>query len=110
MYAQILAAFLLIPFGLATLMRGSDALNAGTSGAGEAGVMALSGAAMILSGVALLLGAVPAGALALMALSTATIVWARQRRRIMGAILLSELRGRAALLSAITVLIVAGWR
>jgi hypothetical protein len=111
MYAQILAAVLLIPLGLSTLMRGSDGLNAGKFGAGEAGTMAVAGAGMILSGIALLIGALVAGALALIALGAATVVWFRQRRRALGRRLQPrDLAGRTVLLSAITLLLIAGWQ
>jgi hypothetical protein len=111
MYAQILAAVLLIPLGLSTLMRGSDDLNRGVHGAGEAGTMAISGAGMILAGLALLLGALVAGVLALMALGAATVVWLRQRRRLLGRVPRpSEVAGRAALTGCIVLLLVAGMR
>ncbi|MBI2760550.1 MAG: hypothetical protein HYX51_03885 [Chloroflexi bacterium] len=110
MYAQILAALMLIPFGLSTLMRGSDGLNAGTFGVGEAGVMSLTGAGLILSGVALLMGAAAAGGLALIGLCIITVLWVRQRLRVMGTIRSGELAGRATLVCAITLLIFAGWR
>lgn len=111
MYAQILAAIVLIPFGLNTLMRGSDGLNRGHHGSGEAGTMALSGAGMILSGVALLLGALVAGVLAELALLAATIVWVRQRRRALGRLPnLSDSVGRLFAIASITALIVLGWQ
>jgi hypothetical protein len=111
MYAQILAAVLLIPLGLSTLMRGSDDLNRGLHGAGEGGAMALSGAGMILAGLALLLGALVAGVLALVALGTATVVWIRQRRRALGRTPRpSEMAGRAALTGCIVLLLIAGFR
>src|SRR5581483_10344748 len=111
MYAQILAAVLLIPLGLSTLMRGSDGLNRGAFGAGEAGTMAISGAGMILAGLALLLGAIAAAVLALLALGAASTVWLRQRRRLLGRVPgPSEMAGRVALTGAIVALLFAGLR
>ena len=110
MYAQILTAVLLIPFGLSTLQRGSEGLNKGRFGAGEAGAMALAGVVMILSGLALLMGAIAAGVPALAALLAATLVWARQRVRARGRLEPGELAGRAAWIGVIALLIVAGWR
>lgn len=111
MLAHLLAGLLLIPFGLSTLMRGSDGLNAGKFGAGEAGTMAVSGAGMVLSGVALLLGLLAAGALALLALAASTAVWLRQRRRLLGGRLHPRhIAGRGAWVAMIVFLIVAGWR
>jgi hypothetical protein len=110
-YAQILAGVLLIPFGLSTLMRGSDGLNRGTFGAGEAGTMAVSGAGMILSGIALFLGALAAGVLALIALAAATVVWLRQRQRALGRRLRpADVAGRAVLTGGIVLLLIAGWQ
>ena len=111
MYTQILAGLMLIPFGLSTLMRGSDGLNAGKFGAGEAGTMAVSGAGMILSGVGLLLGIVAAGLPALGALAAGNVVWVRQRRRSLGRLpRVGELGGRAVLVGAVVLLIVLDWR
>src|SRR6266508_4018366 len=111
MFAQVLAGLLLIPIGLSTLMRGSDGMNAGRHGAGEGGIMALSGAGMVLAGVALLLGVLVAGALAIIALVPATAVWIRQRRRSLGRRLrATDLAGRAAWLGVIVALVIAGWR
>lgn len=110
MYANILAAVLLIPFGLNTLMRGSDGLNAGQHGAGEAAVMSISGAGMILTGVALLMGALVAGFLAMIALVAATVVWLRQRRRALGGFRPGMLIGRLTWIGSIVGLILLGWR
>ena len=111
MYSHILVAVLLIPVGLGTMMRGSDGLNAGRFGAGEAGVMTVAGVGMVLSGLALLMGALVAGVLALLALAVGTAVWVRQRRRVLGGRLRpADLAGRAAFLAVVTLLIVAGWR
>jgi hypothetical protein len=111
MYAQILAAVMLIPLGLSTLMKGSDGLNRGAYGAGEAGTMAISGAGMILAGLALLLGALVAAVLALIALGAATVVWLRQRHRSLGRVPRpSEMAGRAALTGCIVLLLIAGLR
>lgn len=110
MFLQIVAGLLLIPFGLSTLMRGSDGLNAGRFGAGEAGTMAIAGAGMVLAGVGLLIGLLVGGAFALIALGAATAVWLRQRRRALGRRLRTgDVIGRAAWLGAVVALIVAGW-
>lgn len=109
MYTQILAAVLLIPLGLSTLMRGSDGLHRGAHGAGEAGTMAVSGAGMILAGVGLLLGLLATGVLALLALGAATVVWLRQRWRSPGRFTGTDVIGRAALTGGIVLLIVASW-
>lgn len=110
MYAQILAAALLIPSGLSTLMRGSDGLNAGRFGVGEAGTLAVAGAGMVLSGLALLMGVAMAGAPALAALMAATVVWARQRHRALGRLRPGDCVGQAVWVGTVVLLIAAGWR
>ncbi len=111
MYAQILAGLLLVPFGLWTLMRGSDGLNVGAMGPGEAGTLAISGAIMVLSGVGLMLGLVVVGVSALAAMVAASAVWLRQRSRALGRRPRpSEMAGRALWACAIVALIFMGWR
>lgn len=111
MYTQILAGLFLIPLGMSTMMRGSDGLNHGAYGAGEAGTMAISGAGMVLAGVGLLLGLVVASVPALAALIAATVIWLRQRRRALGHMpRLTDMAGRAIWTSAIVALIVVGWQ
>lgn len=110
LFAQLLAGILLIPFGLHSLQRGSDGMNAGLHGSGEGAVMAISGLAMILSGLAMLLGATAGGVLAIVALLLVTIVWARQRRRTAAGVRPRELAARLGIFCTITLLIFAAWR
>ncbi len=109
---ELLAAVILIPFGLFTMMRGSEALNDGRLGPVEGGVAVLSGATMVLGGVALLLGLIVAGVIAVAAMGASTVVWVRQRRRAFGPAGLTPaaVTGRAATLALIAALLVAGGR
>ena len=109
--AHMMAALLLIPFGLRTLMRGNEGLNTGRFGAGEAGVMSISGAAMILAGIALLVGVIAAGMMALAALLAATAVGLRQQQRTLGRRPRpGDMAGRVIWVSVIVLFIFLGWR
>jgi hypothetical protein len=110
MYAQILAAIVFIPLGLSTLMRGSDGLNAGRYGTGEAAALALAGAVMILSGLALLLGIAAAGAVAVGAMAVAAFVTLRRQTRVAGPPTGRQLAGRFGWMAALAAVVVLGWR
>jgi uncharacterized membrane protein YfcA len=106
---QILAAFIAIPYGLSVLMRGSDGLNRGRYTAGEAGMLAGIGGALILTSLAMLMGARYAGLLTMIALLVGVANALHHHRREHGRISAGAILGRSVLPGFLSVLILAGF-
>jgi len=106
---QILAAFIAIPYGLSVLMRGSDGLNRGTYTAGEAGLLAGVGGALILTSLAMLMGLRYAGFLTAIALLVGAAAGLRRQRHIQGQLRPADIIGKLTLPAFLIVLIGAGF-
>ena len=105
---QVLAAFIAIPYGLGMLMRGSDGLNRGTYTPREAGLLAGSGGALILTSLAMLMGLRYAGLLVVIALLVGAGAGLRHTIRRTGRVTIGDIAGRSLLTGFLLVLIVAG--
>lgn len=106
--AQVLAAFIAIPYGLSVLMRGSDGLNRGTHSAREAGVLAGIGGALILTSLAMLMGFRYAGFLTAIALIVGVVANLARRRRTHGRLSVGNIAGSSLLALFLIGLILAG--
>lgn len=105
---QVLAAFIAIPYGLSLLMRGSDGLNRGRYTPRQAGLLAGTGGALILTSLAMLMGARYAGVLVVMVLAIGLFTTLHRRRVEQGQISPGAILSAALLPAFLTVLIVAG--
>ena len=106
--AHVLAAFIAIPYGLSVLMRGSDGLNRGTYSAREAGVLAGTGGALILTSLAMLMGFRYAGFLTAIALIVGVAADLARRRRTRGRLNAGDYAGGSMLALFLIALILAG--
>jgi hypothetical protein len=106
--AQVLAAFIAIPYGLSVLMRGSDGLNRGTHSPREAGLLAGVGGALILTSLAMLMGFRYAGFLTAIALSVGVAANLARRRRTRGRLTFADCAGGSILALFLIMLILAG--
>lgn len=104
---QVLAAFLVIPYGLSVLMRGSDGLNRGRYTRREAGVMAGLGGGLILASLVMLMGLRYAGILVAAGLLLSAALALRQSYQRTGFVRPGELAGRGLFAAFLIVLIVA---
>lgn len=105
---HVLAAFIAIPYGLGVLMRGSDGLNKGRYTAAEAGLLAGTGGALILTALAMLIGFRYAGFLVIAALLSAMLLGLREKKRTRGWLYAGDLLPSGALTGFLTLLIIAG--
>jgi len=105
---QVLAAFIAIPYGLSVLMRGSDGLNRGTYTSREAGLLAATGGALILTSLAMLMGARYVGVLTSVALLIAVALTLRRRYVDRGYLTPQDVAARGLLTGLLIALILAG--
>ena len=105
---QVLAAFIAIPYGLSLLMRGSDGLNRGRYTTRQAGLLAGTGGALILTSLAMLMGARYAGVLVVLVLAIGLVTTLRRRHAEQGQVSPGAVFGAAILPAFLTALILAG--
>lgn len=105
---HVLAAFITIPYGLSVLMRGSDGLNRGRYTTGEAGMLAGTGGALILTALAMLIGFRYAGFLTAIALVVGAWLSLREKHRRRGVLYASDFLASGGLAAFLILLILAG--
>lgn len=105
---QVLAAFITIPYGLGLLMRGSDGLNRGRYTPRQAGLLAGTGGALILTSLAMLMGARYAGVLVVFTLLVGVTTALHRRRAEQGTLTFASILGALLFPAFLTALILAG--